>query len=163
MMFLYIHKQRSRLSWKRDICRTHLSLPESQTLMGLRHYDAVKHPQRPQSEYSGSRYAVDVVICIDLFGACCVYQIIIAKTIKQLIEDDSTIDVTSEDLPQLRLYILALLVPVLLLCMIRTLKYLAPFTLIADIFIGKTSESVTSKIILITIIFFWCDQIFFHF
>ncbi|XP_052747767.1 proton-coupled amino acid transporter-like protein pathetic [Galleria mellonella] len=79
------------------------------------------------------RYAVDLIICIDLFGACCVYQIIIAKTIKQVIED--AYGMTPGDLDQLRLYILALLVPVLLLCMITTLKYLAPFTLIADVFI----------------------------
>ncbi|KAJ0170544.1 hypothetical protein K1T71_013915 [Dendrolimus kikuchii] len=79
------------------------------------------------------RYAVDLAICIDLFGACCVYQIIIAKTIQQLIENTDAL--SDEDIPNLRLYILALLVPVLLLCMITTLKYLAPFTLIADVFI----------------------------
>nr|XP_004924909.1 proton-coupled amino acid transporter-like protein pathetic [Bombyx mori] len=79
------------------------------------------------------RYAVDLIICIDLFGACCVYQIIIAKTIKQLIGGNEGID--SENLNYLRLYILALLVPILLLCMITTLKYLAPFTLLADVFI----------------------------
>ncbi|XP_026743418.1 proton-coupled amino acid transporter-like protein pathetic [Trichoplusia ni] len=77
------------------------------------------------------RYAVDLIICIDLFGACCVYQIIIAKTIQQLVENEEDLDNQSH----LRLYILALLVPVLLLCMITTLKYLAPFTLIADVFI----------------------------
>ncbi|XP_050680223.1 proton-coupled amino acid transporter-like protein pathetic [Leptidea sinapis] len=77
------------------------------------------------------RYAVDVIICIDLFGACCVYQIIIAKTIKEVVENSTDI----QDLGQLRLYILALLVPFLLLCMITTLKYLAPFSLIADVFI----------------------------
>ncbi|KAJ2943124.1 hypothetical protein O0L34_g18817 [Tuta absoluta] len=76
------------------------------------------------------RYAVDVIICIDLFGACCVYQIIIAKTIEQLVEGAEM-----EDLSRLRLYVLSLLVPILLLCMITTLKYLAPFTLLADFFI----------------------------
>ncbi|KAG6444088.1 hypothetical protein O3G_MSEX003210 [Manduca sexta] len=79
------------------------------------------------------RYAVDITICIDLFGACCVYQIIIAKTIKQLAMNST--EVPAEDLNYLRLYIFALLVPILLLCMITTLKYLAPFTLIADVFI----------------------------
>ncbi|XP_053620931.1 proton-coupled amino acid transporter-like protein pathetic [Plodia interpunctella] len=79
------------------------------------------------------RYAVDTMICIDLFGACCVYQIIIAETIKQLIEEGYSL--TTGDRDQLRLYILALLVPILLLCMITTLKYLAPFTLVADLFI----------------------------
>ncbi|KAG6444089.1 hypothetical protein O3G_MSEX003210 [Manduca sexta] len=83
--------------------------------------------------HSNSRYAVDITICIDLFGACCVYQIIIAKTIKQLAMNST--EVPAEDLNYLRLYIFALLVPILLLCMITTLKYLAPFTLIADVFI----------------------------
>ncbi|CAF4906114.1 unnamed protein product [Pieris macdunnoughi] len=80
------------------------------------------------------RYAVDLTICIDLFGACCVYQIIIAKTVKDIIENThDTQEVV--DLNRLRLYILALLIPILLLCMIRSLKYLAPFTLVADVFI----------------------------
>ncbi|XP_028174732.1 proton-coupled amino acid transporter-like protein pathetic isoform X2 [Ostrinia furnacalis] len=79
------------------------------------------------------RYAVDATICLDLFGACCVYQIIIAKTIMQMVEDTKEFD--SGDLASLRLYVLALLVPILLMCMITTLKYLAPFTLLADVFI----------------------------
>ncbi|CAH2987442.1 unnamed protein product [Chilo suppressalis] len=79
------------------------------------------------------RYAVDVTICIDLFGACCVYQIIIAKTIMLLVDGSDESERT--DLNLLRLYVLALLVPILLLCMITTLKYLAPFTLVADGFI----------------------------
>ncbi|KOB65118.1 putative proton-coupled amino acid transporter, partial [Operophtera brumata] len=99
------------------------------------------------------RYAVDIIICIDLFGACCVYQIIIAKTIKQLVQDEGAADMTSEDLPHLRLYILALLVPVLLLCMIRTLKYLAPFTLVADLFIGMSV--VVSFLILVGFFGYW--------
>ncbi|XP_045457283.1 proton-coupled amino acid transporter 2-like [Melitaea cinxia] len=33
------------------------------------------------------RYTIDAIICIDLFGACACYQIIIAKSIKQLVED----------------------------------------------------------------------------
>ncbi|XP_072933874.1 proton-coupled amino acid transporter-like protein pathetic [Epargyreus clarus] len=79
------------------------------------------------------RYAVDAIICIDLFGACCVYQIIIAKTIKEVIE--SADGVAPGDIDRLRLYVLALLVPILLLCMITTLKYLAPFSMLGDVFI----------------------------
>lgn len=63
------------------------------------------------------------------------YQIIIAKTIKEVVE--ASTEEQQYDLNRLRLYIFALLIPVLLLCMITTLKYLAPFTLIADVFIGK--------------------------
>ncbi|XP_041985799.1 proton-coupled amino acid transporter-like protein pathetic isoform X2 [Aricia agestis] len=79
------------------------------------------------------RYAVDLIICIDLFGACCVYQIIIAKTIKEVIEYSEGLP--TGDIDQLRLYVLTLLLPILVLCMITTLKYLAPFSLIADVFI----------------------------
>jgi hypothetical protein len=54
----------------------------------------------------------------------------------KLVQGASELDYT--DISELRLYILALLVPILLLCMITTLKYLAPFTLVADAFIGKS-------------------------
>uniref|UniRef100_A0A2A4K6B7 Amino acid transporter transmembrane domain-containing protein n=1 Tax=Heliothis virescens TaxID=7102 RepID=A0A2A4K6B7_HELVI len=74
------------------------------------------------------RYAVDATICIDLFGACAVYQIIIAKTIQVVTGDRDTVTV-------LRMYILIIFLPILLLCMITTLKYLAPFSLVADFFI----------------------------
>ncbi|CAH4037524.1 unnamed protein product [Pieris brassicae] len=33
------------------------------------------------------RYSIDAIICIDLFGACACYQIIIAKSLKQLVEN----------------------------------------------------------------------------
>ncbi|XP_047509281.1 proton-coupled amino acid transporter-like protein pathetic isoform X1 [Pieris napi] len=79
------------------------------------------------------RYAVDLTIIIDLFGASCVYQIMIAKTIMEVVENREGSN--ELDLGRLRLYILALLIPILILCMIRSLKYLAPFSIIGDIFI----------------------------
>ncbi|XP_045485569.1 proton-coupled amino acid transporter 2 isoform X4 [Pieris rapae] len=79
------------------------------------------------------RYAVDLTIIIDLFGASCVYQIMIAKTIMEVVENRESSN--ELDLVRLRLYILALLIPILILCMIRSLKYLAPFSIIGDIFI----------------------------
>ncbi|XP_045533275.1 proton-coupled amino acid transporter-like protein pathetic isoform X3 [Pieris brassicae] len=79
------------------------------------------------------RYAVDLTIIIDLFGASCVYQIMIAKTIMEVV--DNREGSNELDLGRLRLYILALLIPILILCMIRSLKYLAPFSIIGDIFI----------------------------
>ncbi|CAH2987412.1 unnamed protein product [Chilo suppressalis] len=79
------------------------------------------------------RYAVDTTITADLFGSCCVYQVIIATTIKQLCEGRD--EVTMEGNPPIRVYIIALLIPCILICMILTLKYLAPFSLVADAFI----------------------------
>ncbi|XP_075987498.1 proton-coupled amino acid transporter-like protein pathetic [Anticarsia gemmatalis] len=75
------------------------------------------------------RYGVDIIICIDLFGSCAVYEIIIGKTIQQLIDNSET----EGPLHMLRLYILILAIPVLLLCMIRSLKYLSPFSAAGDI------------------------------
>jgi amino acid permease len=82
------------------------------------------------------RYCVDITITIDLFGSCCVYQVVIARSIKQLVERTDTISDSGH--PSIRIYIIALLIPCILLCMIRTLKYLAPFSLVADFFIGKS-------------------------
>ncbi|KAM3968576.1 LOW QUALITY PROTEIN: proton-coupled amino acid transporter-like protein pathetic [Aphomia sociella] len=79
------------------------------------------------------RYAVDVVIVVDLFGSCCVYQVVIARTIKQLVEQ--TNEVNDGGTPSLRVYIISLMLPCILICMILTLKYLAPFSIVADIFI----------------------------
>ncbi|CAG9572913.1 unnamed protein product [Danaus chrysippus] len=123
----------------------HILVKSAQTLYKRLHLTEMSYPDLAEAslevgpfpklrKYSKFfRYAVDTVICIDLFGACCVYQIIIAKTIKEVVE--ASTEEQSYDLNRLRLYIFALLIPVLLLCMITTLKYLAPFTLIADVFI----------------------------
>ncbi|XP_045780992.1 proton-coupled amino acid transporter-like protein pathetic [Maniola jurtina] len=121
----------------------HILIKSAQTLYRRLHITELSYPDLAEAslevgpfpslrKYSKwFRYAVDVVICIDLFGACCVYQIIIAKTIKEVVEDTQE----EGDLNRLRLYVLTLLLPVMLLCMITTLKYLAPFSLIADVFI----------------------------
>ncbi|XP_059062756.1 proton-coupled amino acid transporter-like protein pathetic, partial [Achroia grisella] len=79
------------------------------------------------------RYAVDAIIVVDLFGSCCVYQVVIARTMKQLVEQ--TNEVNDGGNPSLRMYILTLMLPCILICMILTLKYLAPFSLVADAFI----------------------------
>ncbi|XP_037875638.1 proton-coupled amino acid transporter-like protein pathetic isoform X2 [Bombyx mori] len=82
------------------------------------------------------RYLVDLTITMDLFGACCVYQVVIARTIKQLVEGtDLTTDSAVGSSPAIRIYIIALLLPCILLCMITSLKYLAPFSIVADFFI----------------------------
>ncbi|XP_063390136.1 proton-coupled amino acid transporter-like protein pathetic [Cydia fagiglandana] len=76
------------------------------------------------------RYAVDATIGIDLFGSCCVYSVIIARSIKQLLEDSKTVDSIN-----IRILIACLFIPCILICWITQLKYLAPFSIVADIFI----------------------------
>ncbi|XP_026743571.1 proton-coupled amino acid transporter-like protein CG1139 [Trichoplusia ni] len=83
------------------------------------------------------RYTVDSIICLDLFGCCCCYQIIIAKQLKQLVENtqDTSFLGSSPGYPSLRVY-LAIMIPVVVcICLIRHLKYLAPFSIAANVVI----------------------------
>ncbi|CAH0598688.1 unnamed protein product [Chrysodeixis includens] len=81
------------------------------------------------------RYTVDTCLFLDMCGTCCVYQIMIAHTLKNVVEG----------LPEqfqleyeygLRIYILFTSPVLILLCMIRSLKFLAPFSMVADLFIA---------------------------
>ncbi|XP_047994980.1 proton-coupled amino acid transporter-like protein pathetic isoform X2 [Leguminivora glycinivorella] len=74
------------------------------------------------------RYMVDTTICINLFGSCCVYSVIIARTIKQLLELANVVAEAS-----LRVYIAYMLIPLVLIAMILNLKYLAPFSIVANL------------------------------
>ncbi|XP_026324616.1 proton-coupled amino acid transporter-like protein pathetic isoform X2 [Hyposmocoma kahamanoa] len=79
------------------------------------------------------RYAVDTCLFIELCSVCCVYHIMIASTLKQSLE---VVSVYMADLAlNIRIYILLVLLPILLISFIRSLKYLAPFSLVADAFI----------------------------
>ncbi|KAL0859784.1 hypothetical protein ABMA27_010138 [Loxostege sticticalis] len=79
------------------------------------------------------RFCVAATLAIDLFGSCCVYQVVMARTLKQLV--DNSQEVSDSGNPPIRVYILCILVPCILICMLTTLKYLAPFSIVADIFI----------------------------
>ncbi|CAH0757088.1 unnamed protein product [Diatraea saccharalis] len=79
------------------------------------------------------RYIIDFVICLDLFGSCACYQLIIAKSIKQLVEDVQTTPLEGlNGNPHLRVYLAAMLIPVVLICLITHLKWLAPFSIAAN-------------------------------
>ncbi|CAH2061850.1 unnamed protein product, partial [Iphiclides podalirius] len=80
------------------------------------------------------RYIIDVLICIDLFGSCAAYQIIIAKSIKQLVENvPKTSFEGANGLPGLRVYLACMIVPLMLICLIRHLKWLAPLSIVANL------------------------------
>lgn len=61
-----------------------------------------------------------------------------AQTIKQLVE--GTNEISADGNPPLRVYIVILVIPCILLGMITSLKYLAPFSIIADFIISKFSS-----------------------
>ncbi|KAL0810386.1 hypothetical protein ABMA28_010531 [Loxostege sticticalis] len=80
------------------------------------------------------RYIIDTIICIDLFGACACYQLIIAKSIKQLAENSQSTSIAGLTPwhPNLRVYLTIMIIPIICICLIRYLKLLAPFSLAAN-------------------------------
>ncbi|XP_026745393.1 proton-coupled amino acid transporter-like protein CG1139, partial [Trichoplusia ni] len=83
------------------------------------------------------RYTIDGIICLDLFGSCCCYLIIISKQLKQLVEDThaSSFEGSFPGYPGLRVYMGCMIPLIVVICMIRHLKYLAPFSIGANIVI----------------------------
>lgn len=65
------------------------------------------------------------------FGTCSVYTVIIAKNIQQVCDNYLGVGFLS-----LRGYIALLLIPLILLSWVPNLKYLAPFSTIANLFMG---------------------------
>lgn len=79
-------------------------------------------------KFSGlARALINLFLVVDLLGCCCVYIVFVATNIKQVVDHyaDSKID--------LRLYMVMLALPLVLLNMIRNLKWLAPFSMIANL------------------------------
>lgn len=99
----------------------------------------------PEALHKWSRFArfiINFFLVVDLIGCCCVYNVFVATNIKQVIEFyfESNIDI--------RLYVLFLLVPLILINLIKTLKFLAPFSMIANILMG-TGVCITMYYLLI--------------
>lgn len=93
----------------------------------------------PQYLHKWSRFAkamINLFLVIDLLGCCCVYIVFVSKNVKQVA------DFYSESDYDLRYYMAALLLPLLLMNLIRNLKYLAPFSMIANILVA-TSMGIT--------------------
>jgi solute carrier family 36 (proton-coupled amino acid transporter) len=76
------------------------------------------------------KYVINYGLFITYFGTCAVYTVIIAENFKQIIEH------YSGSQGDLRMYIAFLLVPLILLSWVPNLKYLAPFSAVANVFMG---------------------------
>ncbi|XP_065157554.1 proton-coupled amino acid transporter-like protein CG1139 isoform X3 [Atheta coriaria] len=90
--------------------------------------------QGPEYLHKWSRFAkamINLFLVIDLLGCCCVYIGFIAKNVKQVLDFHSESDV------DVRFYMAALLPLLLLMGLIRNLKYLAPFSMIANILMAS--------------------------
>ncbi|KAL1117154.1 hypothetical protein AAG570_004481, partial [Ranatra chinensis] len=86
-----------------------------------------------------ARATINLFLVVDLLGCCCVYIVFVAKNIKQVGDDYIEWD--------LRAYMLALLPLLIGMNLIRNLKFLAPFSMIANVLIG-TGMGITFYYIL---------------
>ncbi|XP_077286825.1 proton-coupled amino acid transporter-like protein pathetic [Arctopsyche grandis] len=86
---------------------------------------------KPLRKYSTlARHATDSALTFTYLGACCVYVVLIGNSVEQLVENSfPSFDL---DTP---MYCGMLLVPFSLLVQINNLKYLAPFSALANVFL----------------------------
>lgn len=89
-------------------------------------------PEIMQRWSSYARFVINAFLVIDLIGSCCVYNIFVAENIKDVVE------AYAGNESHIRYYLLALLLPLILLNIIRNLKHLAPCSSVANIcfFVG---------------------------
>ncbi|XP_053620915.1 proton-coupled amino acid transporter-like protein pathetic isoform X2 [Plodia interpunctella] len=79
------------------------------------------------------RYMLECFIFLQITGTCSIYQIIIASTIKMVTEHvcpNFNVHLS------LRTYIFIITIPLLVICLIRKWKYLAPISIVADLFLA---------------------------
>lgn len=74
------------------------------------------------------RFMVNVFLVLDLIGCCCIYLVFVARNVKQVV------DYYAEEV-DVRIYIAAITFPLIFMCLIRNLKFLTPFSMIANILI----------------------------
>lgn len=85
-------------------------------------------------EFTCFRAMINWFLVIDLLGCCCVYIVFVSKNVKQVVDfyamdtDWHNVDIR---------YYMAILLPLLIsVNLIRNLKYLAPFSMIANLLVG---------------------------
>lgn len=89
----------------------------------------------PKSVQPWAKFAkamINMFLVIDLLGCCCVYIVFIATSVKQVVD----YYVAEEYHYDLRLFMVALLPFLLLINMIRNLKYLSPLSMLANILVA---------------------------
>lgn len=76
------------------------------------------------------RATINSFLVIDLIGCCCVYIVFISSNVKEVV------DYYSESDRDVRLYMAVLLPLLIIFSLVRNLKYLAPFSMIANVLIA---------------------------
>ncbi|KAJ8737275.1 hypothetical protein PYW07_000546 [Mythimna separata] len=83
-------------------------------------------PARTRSMAGTMKILVNGFLCVTQLGFCCVYIVFIANNVK-MICDQYNIHI------DLSIHMIFVVIPVILACMVRNLKYLTPFSTIANI------------------------------
>lgn len=84
------------------------------------------------SSFAICRLFVDYGLMATYFSAGCVYIVFIGSSLEKVINVAADLDWS------VRIYILLTMIPILLIGQIRTLKYLVPFSALANLFIVVT-------------------------
>lgn len=101
-------------------------------------------PPKWQRWSGHARFLINAFIVSNQIGACCVYNVIVAQNVKGVLEYYCSFDLG------IRTYIMALLVPLIPLLLVRKLKLLTPFSMIANLCIF-TGMAITVYYLLIDI------------
>lgn len=91
------------------------------------------------------RFMVNCFLVIDLVGCCCIYLIFVATNVKQVADfyiSDMNWDV--------RIWVAIVTIPLIFMCLVRNLKYLTPFSVIANLLMGIG--------IIITFVYIFTDE-----
>lgn len=78
-----------------------------------------------------AKLTVDLFLVLNALGCCCVYIVFVAANMKQVVEyyfPESNLNI--------RIYMATLLLPLIIMNLVKNLKFLTPFSMIANIFIG---------------------------
>lgn len=76
------------------------------------------------------RYLIEISLFVTYFGTCSVYAVIVARNFQQVIEHHTGVPQSD------RMIIACLLIPLILLSWVPDLKYLAPVSMVANVFMG---------------------------
>ncbi|KAK4873507.1 hypothetical protein RN001_015536 [Aquatica leii] len=74
------------------------------------------------------RKSINILLCLTQLGFCCVYFIFISTNIKQIMDYYNVVY-------SVHLHMAFALVPILLSCVVRNLKFLTPFSILANVLI----------------------------
>lgn len=95
-------------------------------------------PPKLRKFATAMKISVDCFLCVTQLGFCCIYIVFLAENLKSIC-DSYNIHV------ELSIHMIFVMMPVLLACMVRNLKYLTPFSTIANILMACGLGAVMYK------------------